>query len=83
MHVVGLLVAAIRIYELVILVRVISSWLPPEHRANEAYRFLYAITEPFLRPFSRAVPPVGGLDFSPFVAVLLLELARFALIRMV
>jgi YggT family protein len=72
-----LLVAAIRIYTFVMLARVIFSWLPPRTRANELYRFLHAVTEPVLRRVRRILPSTGGLDFSPLVVMILLEvLAR-------
>ena len=70
----SLLGAAIHVYTLVILVRAVFSWLPARHRENEFYRFLYAITEPVLRPIQRLLPPMGGVDFSPLLAVVLLQL---------
>ena len=71
-----LLVALIDIYSLVLLVRILFSWAPPEARDNEFYRFLHAITEPVMRPLRRIIPPVGGLDLSPillFVGLAVLE----------
>jgi YggT family protein len=35
-------------------------------------RFLIQITEPVLAPLRRYIPPVGGLDFTPMVALLIL-----------
>lgn len=81
MHLVGLLSAAITVYMAIIFIRVLSSWLPAEHRANEFYRFLHAITEPILAPLSRIIPPVGGLDFSPLVALLLLQVLKMVIAR--
>ena len=77
----GVLAAAIHIYVIVLIVRVVFSWLPAEHRANEFYRFLFAITEPVLLPARRLLPAVGGFDVSPMLVIVLLELIRGALLR--
>lgn len=71
-----LLAVAVRVYSLMLLVRVLFSWLPPRSRENEVYRFLLAATEPVLAPLRRLLPPAGGLDFSPLVALLILEVIR-------
>ncbi|MHC4787592.1 MAG: YggT family protein [Planctomycetota bacterium] len=81
MHPANILGAAIRIYVLVIVARAIFSWLPPRHRDNELYRFVRTITEPLLKPLRRLLPAAGGVDFSPIVAILLLELIARALLR--
>jgi len=69
----GLLVSAVRLYTFVIIVRVLFSWLPPRHRQNEIYAFLFRITEPVLGPFRRAMPPMGGVDFSPLIVIVILQ----------
>ena len=45
--------------------------------------FLYRVTEPMLRPIRRILPNFGGLDLSPLVAILLLELLLGLLGRLV
>ena len=77
-----LLAAVLRIYTFVLIVRVLFSWLPPENRENEVYRFIGALTDPVLHPLRRALPPVGGLDFSPMVAIIMAEVLRGFLLRM-
>ncbi len=62
---------------LVIVVRAIASWLPPRARANELYEFVRSITEPVLRPVRRALPLGRGIDLSPLIVLLALDvLAR-------
>ncbi len=75
----GLLAAAIRVYMLVIVVRAVFSWLPPRARRNEVYEFVRAITEPVLRPVRRLLPTPGGIDFSPLLVLLGLEVLSRAL----
>jgi YggT family protein len=43
--------------------------------------FLYRVTEPVLRPIRNFVPNFGGIDISPLIAILLLELLRQMLHR--
>lgn len=75
-----LLAAAVRIYTFLLIARVLFSWLPPRHRQSEVYRFLFAATEPVLGPLRRVLPPAGGMDFSPLVALVILEVVRRALL---
>lgn len=81
MQLVGLFADALRVYILVFIIRAIFSWLAPQHRDNEVYRFLVAITDPVLRPIRRILPSTGGIDFSPLVAIVLLEVLRGFLVR--
>lgn len=37
-------------------------------------RFLWDVTEPILSPVRRLLPSMGGLDFSPLVVIILLQL---------
>jgi YggT family protein len=57
---------------LLILVRVIVSWVSPG-QTNTLTNILYQVTEPILGPLRRIIPRVGMLDFSPLVAVILLQ----------
>ncbi|RKZ09038.1 YggT family protein [bacterium] len=70
-----LLLRLIDLYALVILVRVVLSWLPVDHD-QPWVRFVVDVTEPVVGPIRRVLPSFGGLDFSPLVAMLLLQLMR-------
>ena len=41
--------------------------------------FLYRVTEPALRPIRNLLPYLGGIDISPIIAILLLQVARMLL----
>lgn len=70
-----LLIRLIDLYVLVILARVVLSWLPVD-RDQAWARFLVDVTEPTVGPIRQVIPPIGGMDFSPLVAMLLLQLVR-------
>ena len=56
---------------LALLVRVFLSWVPRALDSSAGYA-IYRITNPILNPLRRLIPPVSGLDLTPFVAFLLL-----------
>jgi YggT family protein len=62
------------VYILVILAYIITSWirLPYSPSLNRVQRFLYDVCDPYLRLFRRIVPPLGPLDLSPMLAVIVL-----------
>jgi YggT family protein len=64
----------IGVYILLILAFIVLSWirLPYSVWLNRIQRFLYDICDPYLRLFRRLVPPVGPLDLSPMIAVIVL-----------
>ncbi len=63
----------------VIVDAVLSFVVPPWHPWRQA---LDRIVEPLLRPIRRALPPIGGLDFSPLVLIILIGLVRQFLLRL-
>jgi YggT family protein len=67
-----LLRTLIDLCSLLILVRVVLSWLPVD-RDKGWVRFIVDVTEPLLGPVRMVLPPIGGLDFSPFVVMMLLQ----------
>lgn len=67
----------ISIYILLITIRIIFSWGMLSYR-NRVMRFLVDATEPLLGPLRRRIPPLGWLDISPLVAILILWLFQAA-----
>ncbi|QYF86888.1 YggT family protein [Brevundimonas sp. PAMC22021] len=43
---------------------------------NQLATFLDTVTRPILEPFRRIIPPLGGIDISPIVVLLLLQFVR-------
>jgi len=76
--VVGLLV---NIYFFALLAMIILSWVAAGSRHPAIY-LLYQLTEPVMAPFRKALPPMGGLDFSPILVFILINIIQIALRHM-
>jgi YggT family protein len=63
----------LRIFEFILLARVLLSWFPNVDRTNPIIQFLYDITEPVLRPIRDMLPPNGMFDLSPLIAFLIIQ----------
>ena len=72
----------IDVYILTIFAYILTSWirLPYSPWLNRVQRFLYDVSEPYLRLFRRVIPPFGPLDISPVVAVLVLVIVQTLLV---
>ena len=62
----------------VIIQTLLSYFMSPYHPLRST---LDRFVEPFLRPIRRMLPSLGGLDFSPLVLVILIQLAEWLITR--
>ena len=73
------IVQVINVLTYSIFISIILSWINPGLQ-NPITELLYKITEPILAPCQRLIPPMGGLDLSPMVALLGLQVLKMLLI---
>ena len=52
------------------------SWIPNIDWDQQPIKFVREITDAYLDVFRRFVPPLGGLDFSPIVALIVLQILQ-------
>lgn len=73
----------VTVYSLVIFMYIITSWLrlPYSPWLNRIQRFLYDVSEPYLRLFRRLLPSFGPLDLSPMIAIIVLIILGQVAIR--
>jgi YggT family protein len=71
------------LYELVVMLAVIASWLIAfgvlsmrNDLVRSLVNMLDALTEPVFRRVRRIVPPIGGIDLSPIIVFIVLEVLR-------
>jgi YggT family protein len=72
---VELLVNFVRLFAtllwLLLIARVVLSWTNPTGGGG-IVAFIYQVTEPILAPIRRVLPPTGGVDWSPLIAMLVI-----------
>jgi YggT family protein len=66
------------VYSLLIFMRIVFAW--GLSSVNPVLRFLIRVTEPVLGPFRRLIPPLGVIDISPMVVLLLIHLFQQAIL---
>ena len=59
-----------------LIIEVVFSWINPHAPLAP---FIRALNDPLLRPLRRVIPPVGGLDLSVLVALILLQIIKYLL----
>ena len=60
---------------------ILTSWVP-QIKNNFIVEFLEAICEPYLKLFRKFVPPIGMLDISPVVALIVLSVIQNLIISL-
>ena len=71
---------AVGVLSVVLILDALASFvLEPWHPAR---RFLDRLANPFVQPFRRVLPPMGGLDFSVFAALIVIQLVGQLLVQM-
>ncbi len=77
----------LQIYTIILFVRVLLTWFPNINWYNQPFVALSQMTDPYLNLFRSIIPPIGGMDFSAMLAIILLQVAgsllsslRFAVI---
>lgn len=70
-----ILVRVVDLYVFILLIYILMSWFPIQRDGiiGDVQHFLETICEPFLAPFRKIIPPIGMMDFSPIVALLVLQ----------
>jgi len=69
---------AINVFVFTLVVQAVLSWVTNETTPVTA--LLWSFTEPVLRPLRSILPPIGGLDLSPLIAVVLLIVLKMLLV---
>jgi len=73
-----LCILSFNLFFFAILIKIILSWVAPQGY-NPIGAIAGSMAEPVLSPFRRLIPPIGGLDVSPILAIVLLKAAEIYL----
>lgn len=76
----------IEVYSWLIIISVLMSWVPIMSRSQNSLlsdiaEVLRKITEPYLQLFRKFMPSFGGVDFSPVIALLVLQIVKDLILK--
>ncbi|MGH2833988.1 MAG: YggT family protein [Solirubrobacteraceae bacterium] len=84
----GYLSTLIYVYILLIFAHIVLGWVfasgmrvPYSRTSSAVIGFLRDVCEPFLRLFRRMIPMAGGFDFSPVIAIIVLEIVNRVIVN--
>ena len=77
----GIIGLLVNIYFFALLAMIILSWVAPGSNHPAIY-LLFQITEPVMAPFRKALPAMGGMDFSPILLFILINIIQIGLRHM-
>ncbi|WP_287130027.1 YggT family protein [Candidatus Cyanaurora vandensis] len=66
----------LQIYSYILIGRILLTWFPNIDWFQQPWATISQLTDPYLDIFRRFIPPLAGIDFSPIVAILLLNVAQ-------
>lgn len=69
------------VYQIVLLAYILTSWVRLPISLARVQRFLYDVSEPYLRIFRRIVPSLGPIDLSPIVGLIALFGIQVAVLK--
>lgn len=75
----NILYTGFTLYSFALIVYIFMSWFPGARESSFGV-MLAKITEPYLEIFRKFIPPLGMIDISPIVAIIVLQLARTGLV---
>ncbi|MBW4664189.1 MAG: YggT family protein [Chroococcus sp. CMT-3BRIN-NPC107] len=64
----------LQIYTILLFVRILLTWFPNISFYDQPFATLAQLTDPYLNLFRSIIPPLGGMDFSPMLAIIVLQL---------
>lgn len=66
-------------YGILILIRIFMTWIPTIDWEAQPMKALRLTTDCYLDIFRRIIPPFSGLDFSPIIAIIVLDFLQVAI----
>lgn len=70
-------------FYLLIILRIFLTWIPSINWHQQPIKSIREVTDMYLDIFRRFIPPVGGLDFSPIIALIVLQILQVVVVNAV
>ena len=68
---------------ILLIIYCLLSWIPNIDRTKQPFSLLTIFAETLLAPFRKILPPIGGFDFSPIIAFIVLQIVASIIISFV
>ena len=63
-------------YYILIILRIFLTWIPSINWQQQPFKWMREVSDAYLDIFRKIIPPAGGLDFSPIIAIIALNLIQ-------
>lgn len=73
----------VQLINMLLVVWCLLSWFPNIRWYDQPFKTLDMIVQPIVAPFRKIIPPIGNIDISPMVAMLVLQGIKLAIDRMI
>ena len=70
-------------YYILIIVRIFLTWIPSINWMQQPFKSVREVTDLYLDLFRKIIPPAGGLDFSPIIAIIALNIIQVIVVNVV
>ena len=68
--------SVINLYFFLIILRIFLTWIPNIDWEKQPFDTLRQVCDIYLNLFRKVIPPINGLDFSPIVALIVLQIIQ-------
>jgi len=68
----SLLASLVKFYYVLVLIRILLTWIPSISPSNSLVQVLHQVTDPVLEQARRIIPPLGMIDISAMVVLIVL-----------
>lgn len=68
-------------YFLLIILRIFLTWIPSINWYQQPIKAIREVTDLYLDIFRKFIPPAGGIDFSPIVAIIVLQIMQVVVVN--
>ena len=83
MNIVKIVDSLFYLYYVLIIIRIFLTWIPTIDWHQEPIKSVRQVTDLYLDIFRKFIPPIGGFDFSPIIALIALQIIQVLVVNLV
>lgn len=78
-----IVIGLLNMINVLVMIWCLLSWFPNIKWYEQPFKTLDQIVHPILAPFRKVIPPIGAIDISPIVAIMVLNLVGQVVVSLV